>query len=143
MAFEYVNHIKRNDRYGPTNLAHYYVAVAYHNENAQGREKDKSLWSIPEPYQYCIFKFADESNWIVDGLIVGLKPDSRGKLEVIGTNEERVAVFRPNDCVNEIWHGYPIRMRDTDNRYDVFLCQLRDKSIISKATCRRLISHKQ
>lgn len=143
MPFNYVNYVKTNNRYGPTNLSHYYVAIQYHNENAEGRDNDKSLWSIPEPHQYCVFKYADEAKWIVDGLIVGFKADKGGRLEIIGTNKERIALFRPNDECNENWHGYPILMRDTDNRYDDFLCQLRNSKIISKATCKRLVTHKQ
>lgn len=142
MSFDYTNHVKIDDRYGPTDLAHYYVAIQYHNENAKDRDKDKSIWSIPEPHQYCVFKYADEASWIVDGLIVGFKADSAGRLDVIGTNKERIAVFRPNDNSNEIWHGYPVLMRDTDNRFDSFLCKLRDSDVISKSTCKRLITHK-
>lgn len=142
MSFDFKNHTKSDGRYGPTNLSHYYVAIQYHNENADGREEDKSLWSIPEPHQYCVFKYADEAKWIVDGLIVGLKATNTGKLEIIGANKERIAVFRPNDDSMENWHGYPILMCDTDNRYDGFLCQLRDCKIISKSTCKRLIMHK-
>lgn len=142
MPFDYENKVKTNGRYGPTDLDHYYTAIQYHNENAKDRDKNKSLWSIPEPHQYCIFKYADEAGWIVEGLIVGLKADKAGKLEIIGANKERVAVFRPNDDSNEIWHGYPILMCDTDNRFDSLLCQLRNDKIISKSTCKRLITHK-
>lgn len=142
MSFDYENHTKSDGRYGPTTLSHYYVAIQYHNVNADGREEDKSLWAIPEPHQYCVFKYADEANWIVDGLIVGLKANKTGRLEIIGANNERIAVFRPNDDSKENWHGYPILMCKTDNRYDGFLCQLRDSKIISKSTCRRLITHK-
>jgi len=141
MLFGYANHIKTDDRYGPTELVHYYVAIQYHNENAEGRDKDKSLWSIPEPHQYCIFKYADEAKWLVDGVLIGLRTDDSGRLDIIGTNKERIAVFRPNDNSHETWHGYPILMCDTNNEYDAFLCQLRDSKIISKATCKRLICH--
>jgi len=140
MPIIFTEHKKRDNRYGPTNKGHYYQPAQYHNASAKGRNKHKSLWIILEPHQYCIFEYADEHEWYVNEFIVGLNVDNK-KLLSLGRDNEKIAIFRSNDDSKINWHGYPIKAKDMDNRFDEFFCKLKEDDIISKAICKRLVKN--
>lgn len=142
MAITYIDTAKVDGRFGPTGRGKYYQPVQYHNPNAKGREADKSKWIKTEPDQYCVFKYADEQNWFVEGVcIVGLDIENK-KLLQLGTEGERVAIFPHPQNEGENWHGYPIKMNTIENQLDEFFKNLHTNGLISKSFYSRLI-HKR
>lgn len=142
MLIEYIKHKKTGGKFGPTSHDRYYSPAAYHNKNAEDRNNYKSKWSLPEPYQYCIFKYADDNDWMVGDIIIGINLEGNNHLMSLGTEEEKVALFRPNRQEKEDWHGYPVKVCEIDNRYDKFFGKLKEEKLISKSIYRKLVGKK-
>lgn len=114
-----------------------YLSRKDHQRQATG---PRNKWSIPPTDEYQIFSVSYGEKWTcAKGHNWGL----REHLDVIGTNEQRIAKFPQPSNVSDERHGYPVSALDKHHEFDhrpppLLTAQWRQSGLISEAQKARI-----
>lgn len=113
-----------------------YDSMDYHRK-AQTPKKKKGLWCIEREYEFEIFQKAELGNWICQsGDLWSIGKDSKGS-EVLGTEDEKLAQFKPPTSNGQGWHGYPFK-KSTDKPPNEVIKKWADRKVITRCLKNRL-----
>jgi hypothetical protein len=106
MAYNYPKvKLDEDGTFGPTLRNHKYQPAFYHNKSAASNPH-KTRWKLRQSEQYEVFRIADEGEWICvhNNALFSILDNGA---EVLGEDDERLAIFRIPGNVNEPYHGFP------------------------------------